>query len=97
MKTHYTGLVTRWIERMMNKGSIPWEITPDDSDRPRADQHQQNGGWGIHQLRVRLPGDDTVYRVLVAPADAPIFVGRGPHVDGCPIDQHFVEPIEPKV
>lgn len=53
----------------------------------RVDQHQGNGAWCVHQLRVRLPDDPTVYRVIVAPADAPLAIGSQP------IDEHFREPI----
>ncbi len=52
-----------------------------------VDQHQQNGLHAVHQLRVRLPGDDTIYRVIVAPANAPICIGE---VDA---DLHFIEPL----
>lgn len=53
----------------------------------QADQHQQNGLYGLHQLRVRLPDDATVYRVIVAPANAPITV------NGVAIDEHFHQSI----
>lgn len=56
-----------------------------------ADQHQSNGTWGIHQFRVRRVGDPTIYRVIVAPEDAPIFVGSAPN--GLAIDKHFIEPL----
>jgi len=52
-----------------------------------VDQHQANGCWGVHQVRARLAGDSTTYRVIIAPADAPIFVGK------TPVDKHFLEPI----
>lgn len=53
-----------------------------------VDQHQSNGLYALHQLRVKLEGDDTVYRVIVAPANAPIHVGT------LPVDKHFMEPVE---
>lgn len=58
-------------------------------DLPGAviDQHQANGLWCIHQLRVRLPGDPQLYRVIIAPAEAPIFIGK------TPADEHFSDPI----
>lgn len=52
-----------------------------------VDQHQASGCWGVHQVRVRLPDDDTVYRLIVAPADAPISIGDAP------VDDHFSERI----
>jgi hypothetical protein len=52
-----------------------------------ADQHQANGAYGVHQVRCRLPNDPTTYRIIIAPADAPIFIGK------VPVDQHFIEPI----
>ena len=54
---------------------------------PNCDQHQSNGLFCIHQLRVRRPGDKTVYRIIVAPADAPIQIGS------VPADEHFSKPI----
>lgn len=53
------------------------------------DQHQANGTYGIHQIRARVKGDPTTYRVIIAPADVPLSVGYQP------IDQHFAEPIIP--
>ena len=54
---------------------------------PTCDQHQSNALFGVHQLRIRRPGDPTVYRVLVAPAGAPIQIGS------IPVDAHFSRPI----
>ena len=55
--------------------------------RGRCDQHQSNGSFCIHQLRTQLPGDPTIYRIVIAPADAPL------HIGNIPIDAHFAEPI----
>lgn len=52
-----------------------------------ADQHQANGLWGVHQLRVKLPEDATVYRVIIAPENAPIRIGD------IPADEHFSYPL----
>lgn len=71
----YPGAIASSIVRLLNLQGA------------RADQHQANGAYGVHQVRVRLPGDPTIYRVIVAPADAPLQVGQ------LPIDQHFIEPI----
>jgi len=53
-----------------------------------TDQHQSNGAYGIHQARVRINDDGTAYRLIIAPADAPITV------NGVPIDNHFSESID---
>tara|TARA_R100001530_G_scaffold110040_1_gene77389 strand:+ start:358 stop:654 length:297 start_codon:yes stop_codon:yes gene_type:complete len=55
-----------------------------------TDQHQSNGAYGIHQARVRINDDGTAYRLIIAPADAPITV------NGVDIDQHFNEDINPQ-
>ena len=49
----------------------------------RIDQPQSNSLYGIHQARVRVAGDPTAYRLIVAPMDAPISIG------GCSADTHF--------
>lgn len=72
----FPGLVAAEITRALRRETCA-----------RVDQHQGNGLWCVHQLRVRLPDDPTVYRVIVAPADAPLAVGSQP------IDQHFLSPI----
>lgn len=53
----------------------------------RIDQPQSNSLYGVHQARLRLAGDDTVYRLIIAPADAPISIG------GCAADDHFAKPL----
>lgn len=58
--------------------------SPDDS-KITVEGHQANGTYGIHQSTLRLEGDPTIYRMIVAPADAPICV------NGQPIDNHFLE------
>lgn len=52
-----------------------------------ADQEQSNGLWCVKQFRVVLPGDTMAYRVIVAPANAPVFIG------GVAADEHFSEPL----
>ena len=71
--TVYTALVTSWIRELLR-----------DSGKP-VDQHQSNGLFCVHQLRVRH--GDQVYRVLIAPAHTPISIGN------CPVDEHFNEHI----
>lgn len=53
-----------------------------------ADQEQSNGMWAVHQFRVVLPGDTTAYRIIVAPANAPVFIGE------VSADLHFAEPLK---
>lgn len=79
LRLHYAGMVAFIVRR-----NFPAEYGA-------TDQHQQNAMYGLHQMRVRLPDDPTVYRLIVAPANAPIFVGRENQI---PIDQHFLEPID---
>lgn len=59
----------------------------DDSERITVDNHQGNGVYGVHQARVRLAGDPTIYRLVIAPHDAPI------SINSMPIGDHFAEPL----
>ena len=79
---HFTGLIAASIARLVNG-----DAAHDGFEGAVADEHQQNGAWGVHQLRVMLPDDPTIYRVLIAPKDAPIKIGNGT------ADQHFSHPI----
>ncbi len=56
-------------------------------DEITVDNLQQNATYGIHQARVRLKGDPNTYRLILAPADAPIMVGK------CPIADQFAKPL----
>jgi hypothetical protein len=82
MTMHFTGMIISSIARLIN-GDAPH----DGFEGAFADEHQQNGMYGAHQLRVTLSDDPTVYRVIVAPANAPITIG------GIPADQHFLHVI----
>ena len=70
--THFSGFIVSRIANAMNalaRTAADNAIT--------IDNHQQNAAHGIHQARVRLAGDPTVYRMILAPSDAPIeFGGR---------------------
>lgn len=57
------------------------------TDAIRVDNHQSNGTFGVHQARVTLQGDPTTYRLIIAPADAPIMI------NGRPIGEHFAQPL----
>lgn len=72
--------------RRLTRNAQPDPKCPDDS-KIGVIGHQANGAYGIHQAALRLEGDPTVYRMIVAPADAPICV------NGQPIDNHFLEPL----
>lgn len=70
--THFTGFILSRIRNAMNALA-----TTAADNGITIDNHQQNGAHGIHQARVRLAGDPTVYRLILAPSDAPIeFGGR---------------------
>lgn len=61
-------------------------------DEPSAniltiDNHQCNGGYCVHQASVRLSRDETLYRMIIAPADAPLTLY------GKPIDECFAKPL----
>ena len=75
---HFSGMLTSLIGALLKERDVS------------ADQHQANGLHGIHQLRVRLPNDPVIYRVIVCPADAPLWVDRD---NPWPIDNHFPESI----
>jgi hypothetical protein len=81
-RTVYSLLVTSAIWRLLKGSPLPV-----DAIGIEADQLQSNGLYCVHQMRVRLPGDPQRYRVIIAPADAPITIG------GVPADQHFSEPL----
>lgn len=85
-RVHYTGLIASSIKRLINGWQHPAHT---EFAGAIADQRQMNGAYGVHQMRVRLPDDPTVYRVLVLPAEAPVSIG------GVPADQHFSEPMTP--
>lgn len=62
------------------------------ADEPDAyvitiDNHQGNGRHCVHQARVRLSRDPTTYRMIIAPADAPI------ELYGRPIGEAFAQPL----
>lgn len=49
--------------------------------------HQCNGIHCIHQSSVRLQNDETVYRMIIAPANAPL------EYRGRPLDEAFAKPL----
>jgi hypothetical protein len=76
----YPGYIVSQIKRTLGLAVAASDIM--------IDQHQSNGLFGIHQARARIKGDPTVYRIIVAPADAPIFCGK------VHADQHFTERLD---
>lgn len=62
---------------------------PAGASRIFVEDHQQNSLYGIHQLTVRVdvPMHKESYRIVIAPASAPILIGS------VPADEHFVRPI----
>lgn len=82
IRQHYTGFIVRQLTRA-TKMLAASEL----GDAVTIDNHQANGAFGVHQCRVRLNGDATVYRLLLAPADAPI------RVQGRAIEDYFCEPL----
>lgn len=82
----YSDLVAYQIRRSLLEG----DLIP-DAKGLRVDQMQQNGQYCVHQLRVTLPEGMGTYRVIVAPDNAPIFVGS------VAADEHFALPLTEKV
>lgn len=58
-----------------------------DGQKVGIDNTQQNGLYGVYQSRVRLEGDPNTYRLILAPADAPI------EMNGRPIGEAFGLPL----
>src|SRR5438105_2032015 len=79
---HYTGLLASTISRLLNVEAPPAAFEGAD-----AYEHQQNAAYGVHQLAVKQAGDPRLYRVIVAPAEAPITIGD------VRADQHFAYPL----
>lgn len=59
------------------------------SDQIVIDGHQANGAYCVHQARARIAGDPTVYRIIIAPANAPIFIND----DKRPVAEAFALPV----
>lgn len=75
----YPGFIIAKIAEWARKEPAP--------DCIAVDGHQGNGLYGIHQARVTMQGDPTTYRLIIAPADAPITI------NGRPIGEHFAQPL----
>lgn len=73
----YSGFLAGQLRRLLVQGGVT------------VDQFQSNGLYACHQLRVTLPEGMGTYRVLVAPADAPVSIGD------VSAEEHFMEPLMP--
>lgn len=72
-KFHFTGLILTHIRNAVKAANAQADSAK--SDIVMIDNVQENGVWGVHQARVMLDNDETVYRLILAPADAPIKIG----------------------
>jgi hypothetical protein len=75
LRQHFTGLILATLKR----AAVAHDIT--------ISHRQANGAHGVHQALVLLDGDPTHYRMVLAPADAPITLY------GRPIDHAFMAPL----
>lgn len=80
--THFTGHIAAVI-----RGEINAVTKAAGGDGVTIDRMQQNGTYGVQQARVTLTGDPLTYRLIIAPADAPITI------NGRPIGRHFAKPL----
>lgn len=80
--THYTGYILAAIRSALRSGD-----NAVIADRVTVSNSQTNGAYGVYQATVRLAGDPTTYRLILAPADAPITI------NGRPIGEHFALPL----
>lgn len=82
LRQHFTGFIVSRIRR-----AVAASNADHSGEEVTLDNVQQNGMWGVYQARVRLAGDATVYRLLLAPANAPI------RVQGRDIEDYFAQPL----
>lgn len=81
--THFTGMILATLRDALRRENA----ANANVDRVTIENHQQNGSYGVHQATVKLGGDPTTYRLILAPADAPITI------NGHPIGEHFALPL----
>lgn len=80
----YPGYIMARIARWADEHSR--KVKGDNSDHLIVIlNHQENALHGIHQSTVLMSEDRAIYRLIVAPADAPIFIGDAK----LPIDHVF--------
>lgn len=80
---HFSGMILTMIRDAVRCYSKA--VAPDDEIA--IDNMQQNAVHGVWQARVRLKGDPNTYRMLIAPADAPLAC------DGRNLATYFAEPL----
>ncbi len=80
---HYCGMIVSTIRRAL----VLMNSACGDGNDVTVDNAQANGAHGVHMARVRLKGDPSTYRLILAPADAPI------SIHGRPIGEHFALPL----
>lgn len=85
----YPGLILSKIARLC-RDHADQHGRGDGEDIIEIDQHQQNGMQCIHQAALRLNGDPQLYRIIIAPAGAEIFINK----DRRPIDEAFAAPLQ---
>jgi hypothetical protein len=79
---HFAGLIITHIRSAMKAATAAYA-----PDMITIDQLQQNSMWGVQMARVRLSDDPRTYRLILAPAEAPVMIGN------VPADQYFNEPL----
>ncbi len=77
---HFTGFILARLSDLARSAGA-------GGDRITISGHQVNGAHGVHQARVTLVGDPATYRLILAPADAPISIA------GRPAEEYFAQPL----
>lgn len=80
----FVATFARWARIAQER---PLDVDAPDDDKITVDNHQAEGVFGVHQARIQLKGDPTTYRMIVAPANAPI------SINGRPADEVFAAPL----
>lgn len=78
---HFAGMILARLRRTMS------EREEAEGERITISNHQQNAMYGVHQALLTLEGDPNNYRLILAPADAPILIGDRL------IGDHFAKPL----
>lgn len=85
MTKHFTGMIMHSIRAALNlQNNDMLQV-----DHIMLDNIQSNSFYGIYQGRVRLHGDDQVYRLILAPADVPIKI----NTTGVSRETDFAKPL----
>lgn len=81
---HFAGLV---LSRLVRATEHQWATGEAMGNRLTISNRQSNGSHGIYQALLTLEGDPNNYRLILAPANAPITI------NGRPIGEHFAKPL----